>query len=138
MSHDPSDDPRPRVYYEDQTDWTPADWHGLWRYLNRLFQFVGPTAGQLARPDSLSAQIAQRRQRRRDEELAAIDLSRTSQGTRYLMKHVLIHQGRYRFALRRFPNLKPLADVGELDHPLVLDEHPMNLHRYYVEHGILL
>lgn len=134
MPQDSSD----RVYYEDQTHWTPADWQRLWRYLNRLFQFVGPTAGQLARPDSLSSQIQRRRQGRRDEELAALDPARMSEETRYLMKHMLIHQGRYRLALRRFPNLRPLADVGELGHPLVLDEQPMNLHRYYVEHGIYL
>lgn len=127
-----------RIYYEDQSGWTPADWQGLWRYFNRLFQHIGPTEAALAHPDALWARIQARRVGRRDDELAAMDLSRMSEETRYLMKHMLIHTGRYEIALHKFPNLAGLAEVGQLDHPLVLDEHPLLIYPYYTDKGILL
>lgn len=127
-----------RIYYEDQSGWGPVEYQGLWRYLNRLFQFVGPTPGLLARPESRAAQIQARRTGLRDEELAALDLSRMSEDTLYLMKHTLILQDRYALALEKFPNLRGLADVGDLGHQLVLDENPTYAHPYFTEVGILL
>lgn len=127
-----------RIYYEDQSDWTPVDYQGLWRYLNRLIQFIGPTEAALAHPDELWAQIQLRRAGRRDDEVRAMDPARMSEDTRYLFKHMLIHTNRYELALERFPNLRVLDAVTTLDHQLVLDEHPTFAHDYYTEVGILL
>ncbi|WP_136036345.1 hypothetical protein [Microbacterium sp. K35] len=64
-----------RIYYEDQADWTAIDRQGLWRYLNRLFLSLGPSDVAKPEPDSLSARIQARRTGKRDDEIAALDLS---------------------------------------------------------------
>lgn len=127
-----------RIYYEDQTDWATIDRQGLWRYLNRLFQSLGSAPGHGPKPGSLSAQIQAKRTGKRDDEIAALDLSRMSDDTRYLIKHMLIRTGRYEMTLERFPNLRGLDEVGVLDHLLVLDDDPSYVYPYYTEHGILL
>lgn len=136
-----------RIYYHDQTGWQPVDYQGLWRYLNRLFQFIErddtpvlatATPTQTRKPDPLTTQIRAKRAGRRDAELAALDLSRMSKNTRYLMKHMLINAGIFDRALELFPNLDGLREVGELDHLLVLDEQPTYVHPYYTQVGIIL
>jgi len=139
------------IYYEDQTGWQPADYYALWRYLERLFGFIGPAKplqDALADPSSLSerdrlkvarvAAIQAKRTGRRDEELAALDLSRMSEDTRYLAKHVLISTKRYELALERFPNLRGLDDVGELGHPIYLDAKPRKAPGHLTDAGIYL
>lgn len=127
-----------RIYYEDQTNWANIDRQGLWRYLNRLFLSLGPSDEATPAPDSLSARIQARRTGKRDDEIAALDLSRMSEDTRYLVKHMLIRSGRYETTLERFENLRGLDDVGSLDHPLVLDDNPTYAYPYYTSVGILL
>lgn len=127
-----------RIYYEDQTGWSPDDFHGLWRYLSRLVTYVGPTPHDLAHPESRSARIQAKRTGTRDDEIAAMDLERMSEETRYLLKHLLIHQQRADLAFERFPNLRPLKDVGELGHPLYLDRDPKYVYEYYTGVGIYL
>lgn len=105
------------IYYEDQTSWSPDDFYALWRYLNRLF---------LNNRD------------RRAGEIAQLDLNRMSEDTRYLMKHLLILQGRFELLLERFPNLRGLKEVKELGHPLYLSDKPMLAHPYFTEVGIYL
>ncbi|WP_394941191.1 hypothetical protein [Psychromicrobium sp. YIM B11713] len=105
------------IYYEDQTSWSPGDFYALWRYLNRLF---------LNNRD------------RRVAEIDGLDLSRMSEETRYLMKHLLILQGRFELVLVRFPNLRGLEEVKELNHPLYLSEKPLLAHPYFTEVGIYL
>ncbi|MCA1307986.1 hypothetical protein LC082_13875 [Microbacterium esteraromaticum] len=29
-----------RIYYEDEADWAPSDYYALWRYLDRLAEYV--------------------------------------------------------------------------------------------------
>lgn len=106
-----------KIYYEDQTSWSADDFYALWRYLNRLF---------LNNRD------------RRTEEIGGLDLSRMSEDTRYLMKHLLILQGRFELVLTRFPNLRDLEEVKELSHPLYLSDKPMLAHPYFTEVGIYL
>lgn len=106
-----------RIYYEDQASWGPDDFYALWRYLNRMF--LDRRGGRAA-------------------EMAAIDLGPTSDDTRYLMKHLLILQGRYEATLARFPNLRGLDDVGELGHPLHLSSEPTLAHDYFTRMGIYL
>lgn len=140
-----------KIYYEDQTDWSPEDFYALWRYLNRMNQHIGPTAklqSALDNLDTLSERDRQRAERvarlqakrtgNRDEEIASLDLSRMSPETRYLLKHMLIHENRYELALERFPNLRGLDDVGDLGHPIYLDEKPRYTFEYYTEKGIYL
>lgn len=106
-----------RIYYEDQSSWTSDDYYALFRYLNRmLLNSRGAKTG----------------------EIAALDLSRTTLETRYLIKHMLLLTKRYERMLEEFPNLKPLDDVGELGHELVLDEDPTYAYPYFTERGILL
>ena len=138
-----------QIYYEDQRDWLPEDFYGLWRYLNRLFQYIGPNQALL---DSYHAELSERdrarrdrvallqakRTGKRDDELASLDLSRMTDRTRYLMKHLLIAQKRYEIALERFPNLRGLADVAELAEPLYLDADPSFYHEYLTQVGIYL
>lgn len=127
-----------RIYYEDQTDWTTVDRYALWRYLDRLVGYIGPTPAEREDPTSYSARIAAKRAGVRDEEIRALDLSRMSEDTRYLLKHLLIRTGRYDTALERFENLRGLDDVGRLDHEIRLSEHPRHLDRYLTEVGIHL
>lgn len=125
-------------YYADQSDWTPVDWQGLWRYLNRLFGHIAIKAELARQPETLAYQIRARRAGSRDAELASLDLSRMSAETTYLMKHMLIHAGLYDIALAKFANLRGLEDVDEIDHPIVLDENPTGIYPYYTDKGILL
>lgn len=127
-----------RIYYQDQTTWSTTEFYALWRYLNRLLQYIGPTPSAVARPESHSARIQARRSGKRDEELAALDLSRMSAETRYLLKHMLIQTDRYDLALTRFANLTALGEVGELGHVLFLDEPPTLVHEYLTSVGIYL
>lgn len=140
-----------RIYYEDQTDWSEDHFYALWRYLNRLIQYIGPSTSltaALEQPESLSerdrarvervAAIQAKRGGKRDDELDALDLSRMSEETRYLLKHMLIQMKRYDLALERFPNLRGLADVGELGHPLYLDQRPKYTYDYFTQVGIYL
>lgn len=127
-----------KIYYEDQSSWQPQDFYALWRYLNRLFQYVGPTQALINNPDSYSAKIQAKKTGTRDAELAALDPTRMSEDTRYLAKHMLIAMQRYDLALERFPNLRPLADVGELDHKIILDANPSLVNEYYTSVGIYL
>lgn len=140
-----------KIYYEDQSTWQPADFYGLWRYLNRLFQYIGPTKALqdvLDNSDGLSerdrlrvgraAQHQTKRTGKRDEELAALDLDRMSENTRYLMKHMLIDMKRYDLALERFQNLRGLDAVGALGHPIYLDDNPRHSEKYLASVGIYL
>lgn len=140
-----------KIYYEDQTDWSPEDFYGLWRYLNRLFQYVGPSTSlqdALGDLENLSERDRRRAERvaahqskrtgQRDEELASLDLERMSDETRYLVKHMLISMKRYDLALERFPNLAALKDVGELGHPIYLDANPRRSEDYLTSVGIYL
>lgn len=140
-----------KIYYEDQTDWSPEDFYALWRYLNRLFQYVGPSSSlerALGDLENLSERDRKRAERvaafqgkrtgRRDEELAALDLGRMSEDTRYLMKHMLIGMKRFDLALDRFPNLRALEEVGDLGHPIYLDANPRRSEDYLTSVGIYL
>jgi hypothetical protein len=127
-----------QIYYEDQTDWKPADFYGLWRYLNRLFQYAGPTPAQAANPDHYSSRIQAKKTGKRDEELAALDPSRMSEDTRYLAKHLLVSMKRDALVYDRFPNLRPLQDVGELGHKIFLDAKPTLVNEYFTSVGIYL
>ncbi len=139
------------IYYEAQTNWSPADFYALWRYMDRLFQYIGPTKSlqaALDHPESLSerdktrvarvAALQAKRTGKRDDELASLDLSRMSEDTRYLMKHMLIQSERLELAVERFPNLRGLLDVGELGHDLYLDAHPRGTYEYFTKVGIHL
>lgn len=143
--------PVEKIYYEDQTNWSPADFRALWRFFDHLFGFIGPTEKlrqALADYDNLSdvdrrrvdraAGHQARRTGKKDDELAALDLARMSDATRYLMKHMLIHQQRLDIAIERFPNLAPLRDVGPLGRTLVLEEEPSGSFPYYESVGIQL
>lgn len=140
-----------KIYYQDQTGWSPEDFYALWRYLDRLFGYIGPTTAlndAMANLDALpehrrrSAQrvaaMQSKRTGKRDDELASLDLELMSEDTRYLMKHILIHQTRYEQALERFPNLRGLEEVGELGHTIRLDANPRGTYPYYTKVGILL
>lgn len=106
-----------RIYYEDQSDYGPTDFQMLWRYLNKVFLDV---------------------RGRRTAEIAAMDITRMSHETRYLIKHLLILQGRFEEYLTTYPNLADLREVGDLDEPLVLSEHPTYWHDYFTKVGIIL
>lgn len=138
-----------QIYYEDQSGWSPEDYYGLWRYLNRLFQSIGPNQALVesyhadlserdrARRDRV-APLQAKRTGQRDDELASLDLRLMTHRTRYLMKHLLISQKRYEIALERYPNLRGLADVGDLAEPLYLDSDPRYGDTYFTSVGILI
>ncbi len=130
-----------KIYYEDQTGWTPADFYALWRYLGRLAQYVGPTPMQLKHPTSRAARIHAKKHGRRDAELAALDLSLMSDATLHLLKAVLVSQGRFEMALSRFANLSRLdeePEVIDLANPIALSEEPTGLDERLAAVGILL
>ncbi|GAA2888302.1 hypothetical protein [Microbacterium esteraromaticum] len=92
-----------RIYYENQADWAPSDYYALWRYFDRLAEYVGPTPAQAQRPEHRSARIQARKAHVRDEELAAIDLARMPPESRWLLRAVLVSQQRYELAREKFP-----------------------------------
>lgn len=100
-----------RIYYEDQADWALADYYALWRYLDRLAEYVGPTRAQAQQPEHRSARISAKKTGVRDEELAAIDPARMPAESRWLLRAVLVSQQRYELALEKFPNLGALAQA---------------------------
>ena len=111
------DTPFRQIYYWSQDDWDPDDFYGLWRYLNRLF----------LNPRGVKTQ-----------EIHDLDLSRMSVDTLYLMKHLLILQGRYERYLDEYESLAPLRDVPENGREIFLDDRPTLVHPYFTEHGIYL
>lgn len=140
-----------KIYYRDQAGWEPADFYALWRYFDRLFQYIGPTQKLQDALDGLESlspidqtrisRVANHQARRtgkRDAELAGLDLDRMSEDTLYLMKHMLIQMGRYDQALAKFPNLRKLDGVGPLGHSLYLDAKPRYTHEYLTQVGIYL
>lgn len=126
------------MYYEDQSTWGVAEWYTLWRYFNRLGQFVGPNQAQQSRPQTLNAQIQTKRTGRRDEELAALEISRMSRETQHLLKHILLIQGRFEIALEKFPNLEPLREAVPPVDVIVLADPPGLYYDDFTKAGILL
>lgn len=104
------------IYYADQDGWAPVDFQALWRYLNKLFLDVKD---------------------RRTEEIAALDVSRMSRQTQYLIKHLLVLQGARERVLAINPALAAVEKV-ELDQPLVLSNNPTYWHDYFTRVGIIL
>ncbi|MGX1695209.1 antitoxin VbhA family protein [Microbacterium keratanolyticum] len=98
-----------KIYYEDQTHWSDADFYALWRYFDRLAEYVGPTPAQLQQPEHRSARISARKHTVRDEELASIDPGQMPAESQWLLRAVLVSQQRYELALEKFPNLGALA-----------------------------
>lgn len=46
-----------RIYYEDQTHWSDADYYALWRNFDRLAEYLGSTQAQAQLPERRSARI---------------------------------------------------------------------------------
>lgn len=49
------------IYCEDRADWTPTGYYALWRYVDRLAEYVDPTPAQLRHPEHRSAGVQARR-----------------------------------------------------------------------------
>lgn len=105
------------IYYRDQAAYLPEDFQALWRYLNRMF---------INKRGLFS------------EEIASLDLSRMSEDTLYLMKHLLILQGLFEDRLTGFPNLAGLRDVPDGGREILLSTEPTFVHDYFNEKGIYL
>lgn len=106
------------VLLRDQTEGEdPTVWRTAWRYMDRMF--------------------AERRDHRR-VEIASIDLDALSPRMRYLMRHLLILQGRYRQMLDDFPNLRGLQQDTEIDRPIILSDPPRHTWSYFKRKGIWL
>lgn len=108
------------VLVRDQTEGESPDvWYSIYRYMDRMF--------------------AERRPHRKPE-IAALDLEKLSPRARYLMRNLLILQGRYVETLREFPNLRPLqGEAGVvLDEPIVLADPPRHSWAFFRRKGIWL
>lgn len=108
------------ILYEDFSDRDPHRLYELFRVLNRTMLMRTPTTRERAR---------------------AIDASRMSPEARYLLKHLLVLQGRYERLLGELPGIDDLRRVGHTPPgglPLVLSEHPTGAHPYFDEVGIVL
>ncbi|KKI22488.1 MULTISPECIES: hypothetical protein [unclassified Leucobacter] len=100
-----------RIYYEDQSSWAPPDYYALWRYFDRLAEYVGPTPAQAQQPEHRSARISAKKTGVRDEEFTAIDPARMPTESQWLLRAVLISQQRYELALEKLPNLGALVQA---------------------------
>lgn len=100
-----------RLYYEDQTGWSAENDYALWRYFDRLAEYVGPTPAQAQRPGQRSARIHAPKTGVRDEELAEIQVPSMSPESAALLKAVLNSHQRYELALSKFPNLEALQRI---------------------------
>lgn len=121
MEHlDDGSAPMHPVLLRDQTEGeSPNTWYSIFRYMDRMFE---------------------PKRTHRQAEIAAIDLSVLSPRVRYLMRHLLILQGRYVETLWRYPNLRPLQDEADvvLDEPIVLSDPPRHSWAYFKRKGIWL
>lgn len=113
-----------RIYYEDQAGWAPSDYYALWRYFDRLVEYVGPTQAQAQHPEHRSARIQARKSGVRDEGLATIDLARMPAESQWLLRAVLKLQQRYELALERLPNLDALERIEPLSRCRGFDQYP--------------
>lgn len=113
-----------RIYYEDQADWAPSDYYALWRYFDRLAEYVGPTRAQLRQPEHRSARVQAKKTGIRDKELAAIDPTRMPAESRWLLRAVLVSQQRYDLALEKFPNLGALDQAVPNAEPKGFTQYP--------------
>lgn len=109
--------PHPALTRDQVEGESPEVMYGAYRYLDRMF--------------------AERREHRRDE-IASLDLTQLSPRVRYLMRHLLILQRRYREVLQAYPNLRPLHDERDmvLDRPIVLADPPRHSWGYFRKKGI--
>lgn len=108
------------ILYQDFSDRDPHRLYELFRVLNRTMLMRTPTTRERAR---------------------SIDASRMGPEARYLLKHLLVLQGRYEKALAELPGVDDLRRVGHAPPgglPLVLSEHPTGAHPYFDEVGIVL
>lgn len=113
-----------RIYCEDQTDWSDEDYYALWRYFDRLAEYVGPTPAQAASPEHRSVRIQARKTSVRDEELSAIDVSQMPSESAALFRAVLRSHQRYELALAKFPSLAELDRVVTPSPCLGFDQYP--------------
>ncbi|WP_017794019.1 hypothetical protein [Leucobacter salsicius] len=116
-----------RIYYEDQADWSAEDYYALWRYFDRLAEYVGPTPAQAQRPEHRSSRIQAKKTGVRDKELRAIDLARMPPESRSLLKAVLVSQQRYALALSKFPNLDALERIERPPRFRGLEQYPASV-----------
>lgn len=108
------------VVYDDYADRDMNRLYELFRVLNRVM---------LMRSDL---------NRRR---MASLDASRMGPEARYLLKHLLVLQGRHDSLLDELCGLSTLRNVGDEPPgglPLVLSEHPTGAHPYFDRVGIVL
>lgn len=113
-----------RIYYEDQTHWSDADYYALWRYFDRLAEYLGPTQAQAQLPERRSARIQARKTGVRDDEFATIDLARMPAESQRLLRAVLVSQQRYDLVLEKFPNLAALAQAVPEAEPRGFSQYP--------------
>lgn len=113
-----------RIYYEDQTHWSDADYYALWRYFDRLAEYLGPTQAQAQLPERRSARIQARKTGVRDDEFATIDLARMPAESQRLLRAVLVSQQRYDLALEKFPNLGALDQAVPNAEPKGFTQYP--------------
>jgi len=89
------------VFTRDLTEGeSPRQMYALYRYIDRLFEL----------------------KRDRADEIAGIDLGVMSSRSTYLLKHVLILKRVYKSTLDRYPNLRALERVGDIDAPIYLTD----------------
>ncbi len=104
------------VFAGDQPTETVNSMYSIFRYCDRLFE----------------------PKRERDAEIAAIDLSRMTDRSKYLLRHTLILKRVYRDVLTKHPNLRGLERVPVPDEPIYLSEKPLGSWSYFTRKGILL
>lgn len=104
----------------DQSDPSPNAYYGAFRYMDRMFE---------------------PKRTHRHEEIASINLADLSFEIKYLMRHLLILQGRYKSALDEYPNLRGL-EAPEfkivIEPPLVLADPPDHAWSFFRKKGIWL
>lgn len=90
-----------------------------------------------ANPEHRAVKIARKGWGVRDDELEAVDANRLSEETVYLWKHMLIWTGLRHRAFQKFPNLRPIGYVGDIDRQLFLNNPACGIYPHYQEAGII-
>lgn len=109
-----------RIAYEDYSDRDPLRLYELFRVLNRTMLMRTPATRRRAR---------------------SLNASAMGPEARYLLKHLLVLQGRYDVLLDELEGLCALRNIGDKPpggRPLVLSEHPTGAHPYFDRVGIIL
>ena len=128
------------AWEEDQTNYTPQDFNGLFQELRKIvdvaidYSLYQSLDRQTCDVEYYGARTLET-MKKNDALLRSLDLSKMTRETLALLK-VTMYPDQPEPMIQDFPNLAPLRDVEPLEKPLYLNEDPLNLYDFVREMNI--